>query len=606
MMNKSMKNENKVLAILGLIFIIMALIIIIITPLATGYELSIYDAYPWYFWSFIFIGAISGIFILIIERKSNWWLLGVCIIILYNIIVLVLPFLRGYYIYQSGDALTHLGSMKDIIATGQIGRNNYYPTTHILGVSILEIIGLNMNTNMGTIVTLLFIIFCLVYLSNYYLLAREITNSQENVPLIMIFVIPTMFSYVTDIPPSLFSTFMIPLLLYIYHRINRQIRLHKSALGEKLLIIVLAFMIIFSHPVTTIFVIGILLIFIISNFISRKWTKWSNMPTVTNYYPSIIMFITFFIWYFSYTDILFSVAKVFNFLLRNNSEEPLFSQQTNLLARAQLSTPQLVELFTYKYGAIFLYIFMSIIAIIIIFKMINLDNLILSYTSQFITAISFSAFSLFGFTGEYNPIRIARFFLVLSPIIIGLTFCRFIDEDSRKNSFKRKITIILIIFVILTVTLLSMLGMYGSPRIAEPNEETTKMDVIGIEWFISHQNQNITTTTIGINIRRFEDLIFGSEYNNRMPWDFSSIASHFGYDKNSSIAKTLSFKDRYLLITKADTLRVKIIPENIRYKAHQYTDKDFVILNGDATINQIYTNGELTIWKIQMNRNNYG
>ncbi|KAF5431156.1 putative membrane protein [Candidatus Methanophagaceae archaeon] len=125
---KSRKEDRitKILAIIAFIFIISVLAIIAKTPPVSGYELSIYDAYPWPFWMFICISISCGIIILIHqavseqEQKSNWWLIGLCIVILSNAIFLGLPFFRGYYIYPTGDALSHLGWMKDIITTGHI------------------------------------------------------------------------------------------------------------------------------------------------------------------------------------------------------------------------------------------------------------------------------------------------------------------------------------------------------------------------------------------------------------------------------------------------------------------------------------------------------
>lgn len=88
----------KIVSVIAFIFITFALIIIARTPPASGYELSIYYAYPWYFWYFFCISIICGILILIhqafTEQESNWWLIGLCIVIFSNTIFLGLPFLE--------------------------------------------------------------------------------------------------------------------------------------------------------------------------------------------------------------------------------------------------------------------------------------------------------------------------------------------------------------------------------------------------------------------------------------------------------------------------------------------------------------------------------
>ena len=42
----------KIISIICFAFILIALFVIAKSPPASGYEISIYDAYPWYFWFF--------------------------------------------------------------------------------------------------------------------------------------------------------------------------------------------------------------------------------------------------------------------------------------------------------------------------------------------------------------------------------------------------------------------------------------------------------------------------------------------------------------------------------------------------------------------------
>ena len=51
---------SKTIAVIAFICIIISLIIIIITPSAVGYEISIYNAYPWYFWFFMLTTIVLG------------------------------------------------------------------------------------------------------------------------------------------------------------------------------------------------------------------------------------------------------------------------------------------------------------------------------------------------------------------------------------------------------------------------------------------------------------------------------------------------------------------------------------------------------------------
>jgi len=77
-----LKNNRfaKILLVISFIFILLALIIIAGTPAADGYEVSIYGAYPGYFWIFLIVAIFSAILVILQEifnnKKTNWWIIA--------------------------------------------------------------------------------------------------------------------------------------------------------------------------------------------------------------------------------------------------------------------------------------------------------------------------------------------------------------------------------------------------------------------------------------------------------------------------------------------------------------------------------------------------
>jgi len=127
----------KVTAIIAFTFIVLILMIIVKTPPASGYEISIYNVYPWYLWVFVITSIFLGQMILLSgatasKKNDNYWVIGFLGILITNTILLFMPFIRGYTMYGRGDVLTHIGYIKDILNTASIGTNNYYPIEHIL------------------------------------------------------------------------------------------------------------------------------------------------------------------------------------------------------------------------------------------------------------------------------------------------------------------------------------------------------------------------------------------------------------------------------------------------------------------------------------------
>jgi hypothetical protein len=318
----------------------------------------------------------------------------------------------------------------------------------------------------------------------------------------------------------------------------------------------------------------------------------------------------FFMWYLSYASIQRSFRSVHNFLVYG-SEVSLFGDQTRQLAIAALSTSQTIELIIYKYGAPVLYLLIAVIAVVMVLKWslskkTELESMSLTYAIQFIVALLVSAFSLFAFTGEFDPVRIARFFLVMAPIVSGLVIYRFIDKGSQQvlntNRRKRKrgVFISLATILILTVVILSIFNVYGSPRVVRGNWQVSEMEVAGAEWFSNSHDNDIITATAGVSVRRFEDLTFGRGYpcTGRAKLDREPIPSHFGYNGNISVAETFDFEDRYLLTCERGRVAINVIPESARPKAHHYGEDDFARLMADPAVAQIYSNGEFEVWRV--------
>ena len=71
LMKISSRSLNSILALIGIGLILSSLLIILITPSATNYEFSIYNAYPLIFWLTLIAVIVTGSSILLINGLSN-------------------------------------------------------------------------------------------------------------------------------------------------------------------------------------------------------------------------------------------------------------------------------------------------------------------------------------------------------------------------------------------------------------------------------------------------------------------------------------------------------------------------------------------------------
>lgn len=602
---------SKILAAISSICILSAAIAILTTPPAAGYELSIYEALPVYFWIAIPVSIICGMLLLIFnsftKTDSHWWSAGLGLVILSNLIILGLPFFRGYGFWPEGDGLTHFGMMKDIIATGRIGAENFYPVIHLMGVTLLEVTGLTE----ASISNLIFVFWSLVYLAGAYLLATEITHNRGKALITTACACPLIFSGLhVLIHPSIGSILHMPLLFYFYLKAKKETIYRNSYI---LLAVLLGIVIVFMHPVTCLFAVLILATFNIASTIFRRVLRFRYAYNVyesiafNSYNLPSAMFLMFCLWYFSNVTIQGNIRAVYEFLVHSNTES-LFSQQIDVLTSSNISFMQTVSLIFYKYGAIAIYFAISLVAALIILKMIfkstdQPHESFFTFTLALIVAFGASAFSLWGFTGEYDPLRVARFPILIAPVLIGLMISNQYYGKGIISAFKGNFAFMIIIVFIMGAAILSIFSIYGSPRTVEFNLQVTEMQLQGTRWFSTYQDKNIIVADIPGDLQRCEDFNFGFETRPfaRAYLYRTVVPSQFGYDLSDSLAQTLNINSAYMLTNQTTRMSIFLIPENVRSKAHDYGGQGFARLMTDPTVKLIYVNGEFEVWKVAGN-----
>ncbi len=592
---------KKLAFVIGVLAFSLSTYIIGKTPPAQGYELTIYKAYPWSLWLSLIVSFASGVIIILIDAVRNRnlitkdYYLGIILIVVTNVTVLGLPYFRGYYIYPQGDALTHLGHIKDVMLSGYINSENFYPIVHILGAYLQNILDINENT----VVILLYTLGSLVYFSNVCLLGSAIAKDKRILLLLCVFVSPLILSYLhTLIHPSLFSLYMVPLFLYFFIRISTK---QSNIIGNTLLILLIALNIVFAHPVTSLFLIMLLLSSYLNNLLYNK-IKGSNLAIYNPINIILIIFVVFFIWHINFPVIQGNIKSVYNFFMFH-LQSSLYEHSINLVDESGLTIYQSIKIFLNRFGAILIYVLMSLISLILLLfafkkgKKVQYNYLIC--ITFFIVAILFSVFSLCGFTGEYSILRISRFFLFLIPIVISLGL-----SVLRKNVVP---IYFLFGFLIITVQVISLSNVYSSQRTFDSNWQLTKMQTVGSEWFISHNNKDIGCAEIvnSINpgrcsIFRMEDLILGIDNANRTRTQIiDPIPAHFGYNSSNSICRALRLidvdKSAYLLISEMGKASEELIPENAKLKAHIYSRDDYLKMQKDPYVLHLYSNGEYDV-----------
>ncbi|MFW5895198.1 MAG: hypothetical protein ACOCT9_00490 [archaeon] len=594
--------------VIFIFFLLITLILYILakTPPASGYEISIYQAYPWYFWLIMIIGYIFGIFLIfyevLIKHKHNKVTIGVSFSLLFllTLIILYLPFIRGYATYGRGDVLTHIGFIKDIIHLNQIPDYNWYPMVHILGAFFWDIGG------MGPTRTVMILppIFFMLHISGLFLLGRELFNIKIGIiacGLGFVLLKPTSYIGLHYIPHSL-AFFLLPLMLYLVLKLSRP---GKEILTIMTIAIIMSTSHNIFHPLRSLFFIFILVSIII--FQNKVYT------TIDSKFPKnygrkdislIVIFssIIFYMWYFSFSRIL----DPFKTLMLGIGGVQKVEGYRSILARASPQFSDLFMLIIFRYGVIAI-LFLCTIAFLLIYIK-DIDNKLRDFDFSFIFVVfSFLVFLsisivMFLIPSPANYERFLDYAAMFSILLIVFFFNIYIRDGKKINKVKKYFNIILLAIIIFLIITISILSVYPSRLTRSTNHQVTEMELNGMEWTFENRNENISIVERSGSMRdRFHDCLYGRSFldQNLRGGEDAIVPDHFGYNESNILGNQYD-EEKYLIISELDRITYeKIHPDYEEY--WRFTLEDYEKLEKDHSVVRIYDNGEYNTYIINEN-----
>jgi len=598
-----MKTNRKIqgikITLLSSLYLILYLIYIAYrkSP-ATNYELSLYHAFPLYFWIILILTLfliLVCIFLSIhLETYEFAWMGIFSLFLLYGM-MLFMPVIRGYVLHGRGgsDLLVHIGHTRTILETGQFYVENYYPIVHII-LAYLNKIGISLETS----TTVVWTMFSLLFIIFIYIWGQKISDNKKKGFFIMCFSFPLLFlGFHTAILPAIFSLMYLPLFFYFLNFKSQNSKVI-------LLMLIIGLFLIFFHPMTSIFLIFALVFLLLYKKVPlKKYLSKSVKSTKMKINRALIILILSYItWVFTFERGVERIERIIMWPFQEEARETVVEAQVGLLERANLSFSETSFLFINRYGptALYLLIPLTIIFILLIKNRKRLlDPTFSDHTVLYLGGIIFLGYSLVGYLIEFNPVRNARFAILFSIMIMGLFFYKF-----QKNKCKKtKIMVIFVVFlIVLTTCMISIFNIYGSPRDYNANSQLTHSEYRGANWYLNTRNDSIVLYEAGFDLRNYEIYYYGRHayWNNSGEWDGDPIPSHFGYKENETLKESLG--ERSYMITnefnRASHLR---FPEKVHEKAHLYLEEDFDRLEQDQTVNKIYENGGHEVWLINEN-----
>ena len=345
----------KKLNVISLLLLNYAIYLVATTPPATGYELSIYCAYPSSLFIFLIVSYLFSIWIILhsiyIRKIEVSCLLSIFVIFLVNTVLILLPMIRGYAFYERHDALTHIGMIKDILNSGYIGNNNFYPILHIESGIILQIT----NIDVLPLKELMIFIFFILYIMSIYLLVSIITKNRIVSLVSFLFAsIPLLGGRLIAFTPSDTFFFIIPFFIFVFY-----FGIEKPSVESRILLIILLLFAPYTHPEVVVSLLMFFLIFGILHYFSNITyvSENTNLSTI-NYI--LIIFTSFFIWFMQFSVFFTYGRRLLSSFIQETLNPPI-NHITTLISKSQISTYDFLELLMRKEGGDLVYIMLALI-----------------------------------------------------------------------------------------------------------------------------------------------------------------------------------------------------------------------------------------------------
>lgn len=597
-MNKiGSKYKLKVLAIVCFILISLSVFIAYTNP-AKGYELSIYQSTPSLVWIFLIISIFGGVVLIVHQvytreyENNSFWLFGFLILILSRMSLLYIPFIRGYYTWR-GDNISHIGSLKDILFTGHIANDNFYPITHILLAEIKSITGLSVEL-VANHSTALFSIF---YVISIFLLATS-TLKEKGGQLLSVAAIGCVLFDCQDvyIMPNGWSVRYLPLVFFFFFKSNK-------SWEYKLLLVITLIVYPFFHVLSaTVLVISLMIIGSIRSLFIIFGRKNLSLNNILQSFPIIqvlIIVVILFPWILSFRRFNPNIRLLYWSLITGQSSSVLGAMNIKL-DKIGIHGVDFVILLIKQMGDNIIFLVLTSVAAIILLKnyknnkeLEKYQNLIILMGITIAIGFLYAAylFNIIPGLGAIASARLPTYLILLTPIFAGYSYQEFLIRK------RAPIIASLSIILIMTASIISIFSLYPSPYITRPNISVTQMDMDGFRWIISYKNEKIGYTDIMSPPHRFIEGVLGTEESKR--YRSLKIPDHFNYPNCSTLGESYK-EDRYAVITQMD----KIIYDTVWKIVGRFNKEDFDRLDNDETVDKLYTNGESDIFYIHHTSSN--
>ena len=566
------------------------------TP-ARGYELSIYAGTPLAFWVGLALALlVAAALSLLPAIPPGIRAVAVGLAAVAGVALVGLPLLRSYYFFGSGDALTHLGWVKDIVAGRLDPLGFMYPAGHLVSVFVGEGAGvparraLMLMVFAYAVVPFVFVPLCM----------RQFTDRRWTVPV-------GVFSALLLLPinnvsvhlmahPTTQAILFLPFVLYLLFRYlrlpvaERTVWGRASAWGMMLALASASFLLV--HPQQA---VSLLLLFATVSFVTfaLRWVDHSRTVRPNPLYAqTLLLGALVLLWLPRHVRATGALEAIVGRLLAGEGDPGgAIAHQSSSLAQVGGSI-----------GELFLKLFLVTTVFLLLAGGLALYCLRGWRTTgdagesfvQYVTASAiplgalFLVYFLSGVTRQHY--RQVGFIVMLVTILGGVALVR--GATFLAGRYSTRAVGAGLVVVLAAALLLSVPVVYASPYIYQPTQHVSEAEMAGFEYTFEHGTDN---PYIGVRSGpdRYVDALYGTVGSTSDASPSVGEGVPLGTFNRGTLPAYYQ-EPQYLLVSQGDIRRERGLWDGLRYTA-----TGFDRLDGQPGVNRIYSNGEVASYLVR-------
>jgi hypothetical protein len=548
-----------------------------------GYAINIYDALPRTFIPSLVVAYLIGAMLLLGGNRLNKRL-GLLMLVMTHLMILLVPYLLGYYSMGRGDDMTYIGEYLHIAGSGHIASWDIYPAGLVFG-SVLSLVT-NLQANIVSFIVP--IIFSFIFIIGLILCCKLLSPGGRYVDIailssFVLYIGPYNF---LNTPNALFFAFL-PIFIYVVFKyvMNRNFPI-------AVVLLVLTWLMPFTHPFIFLFAFVLLLALIILGPFLRRFGDLDYRKLVS---PLAIMTTAFLTWFIS-NDMLINDFRSNYVKFLSSTAESVVGKTSDKLSLISLDLSNLSRLLLFYYGRYLLPLVVIGVALLwIMYKRRSISQetknkfklLVVLYSIY----LSVEAFLLFNPFVSHQPDRITNLNFIVFAQVPLFAYALYLFFPSFRTSKHVATNLIVVLLILTSIWGISLYGAFDSPNTFKPNAALTVNEVAGMHWLYGSRD-NTTVSAPVSQLDRFHELFNDQGVDVEVP-----ISDHLGYNTTeiSFANATLGEGNQtYVVLFTLDRLLYQDVPGYSGIA--RFVQNDFNRFNWDPTVEKLYVGANIAIY----------